>query len=261
MWLWQRNNIHKRHLLWAKLFCLCLFAHLIFLFWIFCAHHDASYAITIALNTKIDYSAPVLFVPLGTQTTMVQKKITPAKPVVQKTAAKKNTTIIETIQPPIKKVPVKKTPVEKTIIAEPVKKLVDAPKPLAVPEKSREKNINMPKPIPMQPVPAPTIAKKPVQIIPEHARISSNYREVEAMRRAAQLQKELVKNWHAPVGISKDCMCEISVTVSKQGTIKHFAITKSSGVLFYNMSARQALFSMTMPQWTYGKTFTINFKQ
>src|SRR5205085_11520818 len=36
--------------------------------------------------------------------------------------------------------------------------------------------------------------------IPENAQISNNYKEVEALRRNALLQKELVNNWKPPVG-------------------------------------------------------------
>src|SRR4029079_10513796 len=42
------------------------------------------------------------------------------------------------------------------------------------------------------------------------ALVSNNYREVEALRRGAQLQKELVQKWHPPLGISADCTCDIS---------------------------------------------------
>ena len=45
------------------------------------------------------------------------------------------------------------------------------------------------------------------------------------------------------------------------GKIEDIKIIKSSGVMMFDISVRQAIFAMKMPQWTYGKPFTINFKQ
>src|SRR5207302_6458741 len=98
-------------------------------------------------------------------------------------------------------------------------------------------------------------------VIPENAHVSHNYREVEALRRGAQLQKELVQKWKPPIGVSPDCMCEVSFFVNTSGTIEDLKMVKSSGVMMYDISARQALFAMKMPQWTYGKPLIISFKQ
>jgi len=100
-----------------------------------------------------------------------------------------------------------------------------------------------------------------VPLVPENALISHNYREVEALRRGAQLQKELVQKWKPPIGISPDCMCEVSFSVSTSGAIEDLKMAKSSGVMMYDISVRQALFAMKMPQWTYGKPLIISFKQ
>lgn len=91
--------------------------------------------------------------------------------------------------------------------------------------------------------------------------MSHNYREVEALRRGAQLQKELVQKWKPPIGVSPECMCEISFFVTTAGKIEDLKMVKSSGVMMYDISARQALFAMAMPQWTYGKPLIISFKQ
>jgi len=96
---------------------------------------------------------------------------------------------------------------------------------------------------------------------PTNAHISHNYREVEALRCSAQLQKELVHQWKPPIGVSPDCVCEISFSVNAAGTIENLKITKSSGIIMYDISARQALSAMKMPQWTYGKPLVISFKQ
>jgi TonB C terminal len=276
MWLWQHKNIHKRHLLWAKLCCLCLFFHLLFLFLIFFVYQDRSHSVSISLNTKIDYGAPILFVPLATQKKIAQpavktiQKTTTSAPktvVPQKSLPKTVTTTIApakaepTPQTVIKKIvaPLEKIAVPEKKIDSPIKKECVAPKPAVV---------EQPKPIPPQksePV-QPTVAPQPAPttepiIIPENARISDDYREVEALRRDAQLQKELVKHWKPPIGVSKECACEISLTIDKKGTIKDLKMIKNSGVLLYDISARQALYAMTMPQWTHGKPLIVTFKQ
>lgn len=111
----------------------------------------------------------------------------------------------------------------------------------------------------------PTPAEIPIRNVMEdgvkNAQVSNNFREVEALRRGAQLQKELVQKWQPPIGVSPDCACDISFFVNKQGTIENLKMVKSSGVMMFDISARQALFAMKMPQWTYGKPLIINFKQ
>ncbi len=95
---------------------------------------------------------------------------------------------------------------------------------------------------------------------PNNAHVSSNFREVEALRRGAQLQKELVQKWQPPIGVAPDCSCELSFIVSKNGAVQQLKTTKSSGVLMFDISARQALCAMKMPQWTYGKPLIISFR-
>lgn len=294
MWLWQHKNIHKRHLLWLKFFSVCLFFHVTFLSWIFFIDHDASHTISVSLNKHMDYSAPILFVPLNSQKTILNtptqkttvaatKKTTPNKPTATVQPAKKTSTPTTTLttakQTPIKKVipataaPAKvtsqpqttKTIENKSAIA-PIKKEVakktETEQQKITPVKSVTPAAEAidPKPL-QQTTDQPPTEVAPQRIIPENAHISDDYREVEAMRRTALLQKELINNWKPPVGMPASAACEISFTVNKNGTITTTTITKSSGIVMYDLSARHALFAMKMPQWTYGKTLTINFKQ
>jgi hypothetical protein len=172
--------------------------------------------------------------------------------------------------------PVKPKPVEKVVAAAPQK-----PEIKAEVKKDEPKKIeSAAKPEPPTPTPSP-LAKAldiesnvipaeniqhapqitPAIEIPANAQISNNYREVEALRRHAQLQKELVQKWHPPIGVSPDCSCEISFFVNNKGIIEDIKMVKSSNVTMFDISARQALFSMKMPQWTYGNPLVISFKQ
>ncbi len=340
MWLLQRKNIHKRNLLWLKIFGLCLSLHLILLFGIFCVYRGNMYMQTISINKRLDYSAPILFVPYPNKAqsksmstpvgkpvsaSIVNKtaikpivtKATPTKIVPQKTTSapavvKKPTTITAPAKSIATKTEVKTIPVvekktdsssfpkasssakataDKSADTPAVKaevKKVEPPKPVPVDTKNNlkaeqkiEKETAQPTPalakpldikqavVPIeQPKEAPTIESVQPQTgkdveyeVNNGAIVSNNYREVEALRRGAQLQKELVHKWHPPIGVSPDCTCEISFFVSNKGIIENLKMVKCSGVMMFDISARQALFAMKMPQWTYGNPLTISFKQ
>lgn len=274
MSLLQRKNIHKRHLLWVKLFGICLFFHILFLWWIFCIYRDNSYVLSLSVHKKLDYSAPVVFVPLGTQTTSSFAKATKDKATVapKKQITSQNNKSKVTPTPSLSKPEVKKTT---TVAAAPVKK-IDNPKPtlntsLAVadvkkieplqetvkqekkPETTEQKKIEQSQDIKTNEHTAP--------VIPENAQVSHNYREVEALRMQAQLQKEIVQTWKPPIGVSPDCSCDVSFFVTTTGALNHIKMVKPSGVMMFDISARQALCATKMPHWTYGKTLTITFKQ
>lgn len=217
---------------------------------------------TISLHKKLDYSAPIIFVPCGTslQTTHTKNstnKTSSPKPKIMQTKTLTNAlNKVVNIQKP-------------TTIANVEQKKIVEPLPITHnKQNSNTTNTELKKEIPKKPV----VAKTPIaqaldiqqtikQIIPKDAQISYNYREAEALRCNAQLQKELVQQWKPPFGVSAECSCDISFFVNKRGVIENLKITKASGVMMYDISARQALFSMKMPPWTYGKSIIINFKQ
>lgn len=283
MWLWQHKNIHKRHLLWAKLFGICLFFHLLFLLWIFCGYRDNSYTIAISLNKKLDYSAPILFMPRGipathtsptaiktTTTKSVPIKITP-KPVQSSFAPLSHKASADLRKAPEKAPTVMAIPSFAKASADKPKK-PELPKPAPIPVvKKDESKIESPKQTTQSELPkkvpptlatkvdSPNILQKAAVVLPENALISNNYREVEALRRHAQLQKEIIQCWKPPIGVSPTCACDISFSVSTTGAVQFVTMTKSSGALMYDISARQALYAMTMPKWTYGKQLIINF--
>jgi hypothetical protein len=225
-----------------------------------------------AVNKKIDYSIPIVFLPqlrsstLGTPLKTKTKTATHKPVVIKPATADKPKAAPE--KPKTVAVPAQK--VESKKIAETVKKIepVETIKPV-VPEKPvvkekeiiAEKKIEKKEPVPAPEKQEPTVKKDtpPVQA-PTNAHVSNNYREVEAMRRGAQLQKELVQQWHPPIGVSPDCSCDISFFVDKQGTIQNLKMVKGSGVMMFDISARQALFAMKMPQWTHGKPLIISFR-
>jgi len=77
----------------------------------------------------------------------------------------------------------------------------------------------------------------------------------------AQLQTAVSDSWKPPVGISDECVCDVLVMLDAQGNAKEIKVVKSSGVLIYDIAARNALQDAKMPKWAYGKSITISFKQ
>ena len=76
-----------------------------------------------------------------------------------------------------------------------------------------------------------------------------------------QIVEEIHKHWCPPVGIARDCVCELKVLVNGVGTVTKVNIEKPSGVLVYDISARSAVLAMTIPRWGWGKELMIAFNQ
>lgn len=267
MSLWQHKNIHKKHLLWAKLFGICFVFHLIFLFWIFCIYHDNSYLLSISIHKHLDYSTPIMFVPCPMQTpTHTTPKISTTIKEQPPATAKKtsaSTTIVQSKPSTPKTLPIEQK--KSTTTPEMPKKIPEPPKiePIKTEPTKQEvkKQEEQKKDIPKIEQPQQKTELLQQKRETTNAHISSNHREVEALRRGAQLQKELVQTWKPPIGVSPECMCEISFFVNTTGIIENLKMIKSSGVIMYDISTRQALCAMKMPQWTYGKPLVISFKQ
>lgn len=234
-----------------------------------------------SIDKKIDYSIPIIFKPQlhyiapsfakamenrpGTpskiETKTVAQKTTATKPPAPKTVAKpiknelaKATTTATPLATSVIKKQEEKAKDEKKVIPTETIKSITPEKPVVIEKVETAQKL--------EPAKAQAIANKQKQeAAPINAQVSNNFREVEALRRGAQLQKELVQKWQPPIGVSPDCNCDISFFVNKQGTIENLKMVKSSGVMMFDISARQALFAMKMPQWTYGKPLIINFKQ
>jgi len=247
-------------------------------------YKDTAQHVFLILNKNIDYSTPILFMPFKAATPTitnstpikniktnqqekVQKSLIPQAPTVIPQPEQKPTTSIEALSlkesvetketkkstPASPTTPQKKQPPTKEInkkIIEP-QKILSTPAAIPAQKKNPQpiKNINS------------DATKSHIPPIPENTQISDNFRHVEALRKGAQLQKELVTQWKPPLGAAKDSCCEIEFTIDKTGHIQKYAMIKSSGNLLYDISAKQALYSCTMPRWTYEKSLTISFIQ
>jgi outer membrane biosynthesis protein TonB len=74
------------------------------------------------------------------------------------------------------------------------------------------------------------------------------------------IQNEISRYWHSPIGLPDDLTCKIRVQIDNAGMVSDAVIEESSGVLVYDLSARSATNSLSLPCWAWGKEFTINFR-
>src|SRR3990167_7954129 len=116
---WQHKNSRKRHLLLLKLSGFCFFLHCAVLLWVFFIHNNGSYNVSLSLHKHLDYSSPILFVPLSCPTMVQPLSTSPevtASPILKKESPptqkeesqKTNTTTLATQK---KELPQKPTPV------------------------------------------------------------------------------------------------------------------------------------------------------
>src|SRR5690606_39199699 len=75
------------------------------------------------------------------------------------------------------------------------------------------------------------------------------------------VQRQIENTWRAPVGLAKDLMCEIAITLNEYGAVEQLTIEKSSQVSTYDITARSALSHITYPKTMWGKRLIITFKQ
>jgi len=209
------------------------------------------------------------------RTTITKKKTVVKKPVVKKTPVKK--------KPIVKKIPVKKPMIKKKPSAKktPAKKLLAKKKPTVKKPEIKKPLVKKKSPVKKIPEKKPVVKKivkdRPVvteQVLPEKAagvapEITCNgqqpiyigQQELESFSVQYKIEQEVIKHWRPPPGISKDLTCTINVMVDWNGKPKKVVVSKSSGVLIYDISARTAIPKMNFPKGMRGKELNITFNQ
>jgi len=282
MWslLWTR--LHRRVLFWAKLFSVAFIGHVLLLFIMLFVYSGQKSVFTVNINRSILKSgAPIIFMPLKrsisknicTESAQIISKKPVVKKAVSKKAVHKNTlkkkSVLRQAQDEReKKAEEKKKPVsqkKKAPVKKPVKKV--AKKPVKKVKKSAsEKKFAKPK------IKNKTLEKKNIKknkkkemkkevknlsIHPEAIYIGQQ--ELEALKIQNEIESEVAKHWRAPVGLSKDLACTISVIIDWGGSVKKVTVTKSSGALMFDIAARTAIGKSCIPRSAYGKEVNINF--
>ncbi len=83
------------------------------------------------------------------------------------------------------------------------------------------------------------------------------YEELEQCMIASKIAQKVQESWKAPVGITKDVSCDVSVKVGADGVGLNAKVIKSSGIFVYDLSARKALLKIEYPKEVWNKTITI----
>ncbi len=87
-----------------------------------------------------------------------------------------------------------------------------------------------------------------------------SYKDFDAAMMSAAFVASMKEKWVAPVGVSKECECEVVVSLDKNGKLEQVTIERSSNVLVYDMAVKEALAIMDFPCEVYGKVLHIVFK-
>jgi hypothetical protein len=83
--------------------------------------------------------------------------------------------------------------------------------------------------------------------------------EMDALRIQQEIQKEIEAHWKPPAGLGAERSCQIKIVVDWQGKAHALDMIKPSGLLLYDVSARNAVLAMSFPSTAFGKELVITF--
>lgn len=100
------------------------------------------------------------------------------------------------------------------------------------------------------------VAQKMQEIDVENATFVG-YEELDSLTIQHKIQQSVQKYFKPPIGVSKNASCELQVQINKQGVAQQVTVTKSSGIMVYDVSARGAIRHIDFPRDVWNKTITI----
>lgn len=75
------------------------------------------------------------------------------------------------------------------------------------------------------------------------------------------IQKEIARHWHPPIGVPKGSECIIHFVINPKGDVDQFKILKHSKILIYDLSIIRVAKKFRFDKRLWGKQFSINFYQ
>ena len=160
----------------------------------------------------------------GRQRRRVQKKVTRKK----KRPVAKRVHNVKELPPTVKKTAVKQEPV--------------APEPVEHPE-----------PEPITPDVELQVAQEETALV---AVAHDEFDQLETMR---EIVSAIHAAWVSPAGVKVKQPCELLIEIDHQGTILSSTLSKSSGVVAYDLAARRAVNKMRVPRCMFGKKIVVQF--
>lgn len=184
---------------------------------------------------------------------------------------------INAIKPIIKKVPApakiaKSKPVKPK--KEPLLKLKEQPvkmktvKPEVKPvKKQAAKKIETKAKPKVEPEPiVPVVMSQPVtevvvaDVVDAPEPIVVGRKDLQTLELAQEIETLVAKAWRPPVGFGSEMSCTVELSIDQFGKAIGFNITKSAGVLMYDLSVRQVIPQIVFPEQARNQTLTIVFK-
>jgi len=263
MWPWQRNGEQPSYTLIRRLIVLSSVGHFCMLLLLFVFYHgDATNVSRDVIAVLLDMDVTVVQVPL---TKVINKKVPvigAGKKSAAQAPAKKEAPPATGLAKPKVAIAKAKKEIPKT---KPQQKAKEIPKP---------KEPEPPKVVKVEPkkveIEQPVVEEKVAQIDPEIVQavdvqgenvVYVGLHEYEALEVQRQIQQEAQRCWKTPPGVAADVSCQIIVHVDRTGKICDINIAEKSGILMYDVSARQAVYQMEFPRGSWGKEVVVYFKQ
>lgn len=268
LWL-QNNNKYNLKSFFIKIFLISVIVHLIILGALFFGFKDKALNLDIFLNRNLIKNSPVpiVFLPFTktvpgslkqlknlnkSKTKAVKSKNKKDKPIIKKAVIKKPI-IVEKVNK--KKIAdaskLKNKKVDKVKEVKPIEK-IKPPEPKAEVEKPKE-----PEKIKEEPIVNEIESMQEVIDLNQSVAIYLGTEDMQGLTLANNIQGEIIKNWKPPVGLPKNIKCTFNIKVDNNGKVTDFKIEKSSNVLSYDISLRNAILKAVMPNEIKGKEFTL----
>lgn len=83
------------------------------------------------------------------------------------------------------------------------------------------------------------------------------YEQLDECVVSSKIQQSIQQCWTPPVGVAPETTCQMRVTISAQGAATDVMLEQGSGIVVYDISARQALRQVIYPKEVWNKTITI----
>ncbi|MDR3646123.1 MAG: TonB C-terminal domain-containing protein [Candidatus Babeliales bacterium] len=265
MWRWlQNNNKSYFKILFKKIFVVSLLMHLVLLIVFLFILRDKTLNLDIFLNKDLitNPPVPVIFLPFAKN---VPGSIEQLKKLSKRARAKKTKQISAKKAIAIK---AKNKVAKKAIIIQKQTKNKKVTKKAKLPEVVKEE-IKKPEPVKVEPPIEPEKIEEKVpevinEVLPEETKLLDEplaiylgTQDMQGYQLVVSIQQEILKYWKPPLGLPKNVECKVNIKVDKDGKVENFKIEKSSNILAYDISLRNAILKTTMPTEVKGREFIL----
>lgn len=263
MWLWQRSGEQPNVILLRRILAVISLGHGCALLWMFVFYgdHTSLYSRQM-IEVLLDADVTIVVDPLSK---VVNKTMPVVAPTPQTAVAKKETAPATTVAMQPKSQPKKEQPKSQqkkesdSAKAATDRKKDEQKKDIVKKEAEKQKPIEQTQPSSKQESSKQASGK--AQDATTQNVIHVGHHEYAALEVQKLIQQEAQRCWKAPIGVGNDVSCQVMVRVDHNGAIRDITLSQQSGVLMYDVHARQAVSRMQFPRGAWGKEVVVYFKQ